>query len=216
MNDCRFPADADEKKYLEPYREAVERFGPGFLATLWSSRDSQQLRFDVMINLAGFEGCTVLDAGCGPGDFAAYLLKHNVGFSRYVGIDAMPEMIAEATRRELPRCEFRVADLVHDQQPLHEAQPDWVCISGMLNTMDEVTARQVVSAAYHAATQGVIFNFLSDRTHTRWTRYRTGPARRFNTVNWLEWSLDLTSRVTFTQDYLDGHDATIMLRHDEE
>ena len=31
---------------------------------------------------------------------------------------------------------------------------------------------------------------------------------------WLDWALDRTSRVAFTQDYLDGHDATIVLRHD--
>ena len=54
------------EEFLRPYRQALKRYGPGFEATLWSSRDTQVLRFDVMIELAGFEGCTVLDVATSP------------------------------------------------------------------------------------------------------------------------------------------------------
>ena len=37
-----------------------------------------------------------------------------------------------------------------------------------------------------------------------------------DTLAWLDWSLGLSSRVQFTQTYLDGHDATILIRHDED
>ncbi len=61
-------ADDHEQPYLQPYRKAVEKFGPGFEATLWGTKEAQQLRFEVMIELAGFEECVILDAGCGQGD----------------------------------------------------------------------------------------------------------------------------------------------------
>lgn len=199
-------------QYLRPYREAVAKFGPGFHALLWSSREAQQLRFDVMLNLAVLDDCTVLDAGCGNGDFAAHLLERGVPFARYIGIDAVPEMIEEANRRGLVRCEFRMGDLLHDDAPLREAEPDIVCISGTLNTMDEASAMRLVKASFDAAKQAVAFNFLSNRPDEKWQVRDTGPASRFDTLRWLDWSLQLTSRVTFTQDYLDGHDATILLR----
>jgi len=201
-------------KYLRPYREAVERFGPNFQATLWTSRESQRIRFDVMMDLAGFDDCVILDAGCGTGDFAEHLHSSKVDFVRYIGIDAVPEVIEAAKRRDLCRCEFRLGDLIHDASPLFEIKPDFVCVSGTLNTMDEpTTARTLISAAFDASVQGVVFNFLSDRPAERWSRHDIGPATRFNTIEWIDWALSKTARVSFTQDYLDGHDATILMRH---
>ncbi len=202
------------ERFLEPYREAVRRFGPGFQSTLWSSREGQHLRFDVMIDLAGMDGRIVLDAGCGSGDFAQHLIERGVRFARYVGVDAVAEMVECARQRSLPGCAFLVADLLRDDTLLRETRPDIVCISGTLNTMDETSARRLVKTAFDAASQGVVFNFLSNRPDEAWGGKDLGPAHRFDTIRWLDWTLHLTPRVSFTQDYLDGHDATIMMRHE--
>ena len=45
--------------------------------------------------------------------------------------------------------------------------------------------------------------------------YLTQFATSIDTVAWLDFALGLGSRVSFTQDYFDGHDATILVRHDE-
>lgn len=200
--------------YLEPYREAVRQHGPGFSATLWSSPEGQRRRFDVMIELAACEliGHTVLDAGCGTGDLAVHLIQRGVKFTRYIGIDAVPEVIAAANNRHLPQCDFHHGDVVHDQSIFTAHHPDVICISGMLNTMDERTARQVVSSAFDAADRTVIFNFLSDRAGPDCLQRDVRPARRFNTVQWIDWALSRTPLVQFTQEYLDGHDATIVMR----
>src|SRR5690349_14426859 len=200
--------------YLKPYREAVKRHGPGFESTLWSSPEGQQIRFDVMIDLAGFADCTILDIGCGRGDFAQRLLERSVSFQRFLGVDALPEVIEAARARRLPRCEFQVADAVCDPSVLRSISADFVCFSGSLNAMSEPCAKHLVKAAFEAASQGVVVNFLSDRPHERWAGQPLSPARRFPAVSSIDWTLGLTSRVTFTQDYPDGHDATIMLRHD--
>ena len=80
--------------------------------------------------------------------------------------------------------------------------------------MDDEMARKLIEAALEASAQGVIFNFLSDRHHPKWADRDLGPSRRFDTKAWLDWALGKSSRVSFTQDYLDGHDATIMIRHE--
>jgi SAM-dependent methyltransferase len=214
------PRDAAPRsgdRYLEPYRRALRDHGPGFEATLWSTRESQRTRFDVMIDFAGFEGCVVVDAGCGHGDFAERLLERSIEFRRFVGLDALPPVIEAARRRGFDplrrRVGFEVLDLVASGAELARFEPDFVCFSGTLNTMDEPAARRLVQAAFTAAARGVVFNFLSDRCGPQWRQRDLSPARRFHTVAWLEWAMHLCPRVAFRQDYLDGHDATIMLLH---
>jgi SAM-dependent methyltransferase len=201
--------------YLDPYRRAVKVFGPSFEATLWASRDAQLLRFDVMASMIDLEGRRIVDAGCGRGDLAARLLERDVRFADYVGIDAMAPMIDSARDRRLDgdggRVRFEVVDLVDDPGAFARLAPDVVCISGTLNTMDDGEARGLVEAAFAAANAGVVFNFLSDRCAERWRDRDLTPARRFDTVAWLDWALGLTPRVAFRQDYLDGHDATIAI-----
>jgi SAM-dependent methyltransferase len=205
--------DRAERAYLKPYRDAVDRFGPGFEATLWNSREAQLLRFDVMADLAGLDGRSVLDVGCGPGDFAARLLERGIAFTDYTGIDAVPEMIGQAERRGLARCRFRVADAVADPAALAAERADYVCVSGTLNTMEETTARRLVVDAFAAAGRGVVFNFLSSRAGGQWSARDPAPARRFDPVGWVAAALALSPRVAFTQAYLDGHDATILIEH---
>ena len=110
---------------MQPYREAVERHGAGFEATLWNSPEAQVLRFDVMIGLMDLEGCAVLDVGCGQGDLAARLLERRVPFARYVGVDALAEMIEAARLRRLDRCEFVCRDAVADPTVLKTGGPDY-------------------------------------------------------------------------------------------
>ena len=79
-------------------------------------------------------------------------------------------------------------------------------IHAVMDTLDHAPMTTI------AATHGVVFNFLSDRCHERFADRDLTPARRFDTAAWLDWSLHQTPLVSFTQDYLDGHDATILLR----
>ena len=204
------------EEFLNPYREAIQRFGPSFEATLWHSREAQELRFDVMIDLAGFGDCVVIDAGCGQGDFAARLIERDIKILRYIGIDAVVEMIDLACKRELPDCQFVVGDLISEESIFEQHKPDFVCFSGTLNTMTEQAAKKLVKQAFDASAQGVIFNFLSDRHHKRYAGKDLYPASRFNTLGMLEWAFGLSSRVSFTQAYLDGHDATIMIQYEGE
>jgi len=213
------PATPSEE-YLQPYRRALKRHGVSFESTLWRSREGQLLRFDIMIDLAGFEDCIVTDVGCGRGDFAARLLERRIPFRHFIGIDALPEMIRAAKARGLARSDFHLHDVLADPKALVTAAPDgsppdYLCFSGTLNTMDENIARRLVKMAFLAARQGVLFNYLSDRHHRRFADDNLDPARRFDTLAWLDWAMDLSSRVSFTQDYLDGHDATILIHHDD-
>ena len=208
------PQSDPSSTHLEPYRKALDRFGAGFRATLWASREAQHLRFDVMTGMADFEDRRIIDVGCGLGDFAAHLLDRRIRYRSFIGIDAFSEMIDQARQRELANARFEAIDLVAKPDRLADFPADFVCISGTLNTMDDETARGLIRSCFEHAEEAVIFNFLSDRPHDRWKGRDLTPARRFDTVAWIDWALSLSSRVVFAQDYLDGHDATICIRRE--
>lgn len=198
--------------YLKPYRDWADKHGSGFDVTLWASPDTQVLRFDVFTQMCFLAGKRVLDAGCSRGDLAAYLVDRDIHFGRYIGVDALCSVIEYAEGRGLPRCEFHCGDFVTDASLLSRGDPQVICISGALNTMTFDQAIGVLASAWAAASEALMFNFLSDRAGPG-AASQTGPARRLDTLKLLDWALRQTWAVSFRQDYFEhGHDATILMR----
>jgi len=197
--------------YLDPYHKSVQRHGTGFESTLWASPQSQRLRFAVMTQMVFLPGKRVLDAGCGRGDFAAYLLEHEIEYGKFIGIDGVPEVIGFARERGLPAAEFHAADFIEELEALRTGRPQVIAISGSLNTMGDAQVMSVLDAAWEACGEALVFNFLSDRCDPG-APPQDEFARRLNTLRLLDWALAKTWKVAFRQDYFKlGHDATIAM-----
>ncbi len=214
MDDLQQPEKGDqqdqaEAEYLEPYRDALRTFGAAFDTTLWKSRATQTVRFDVLMAMVDLRGRRILDAGCGLGDLCDYLIEAGTEYEHYLGIDGLASMAEKGALKGLPRADFAALDFVADPSVLGMGKPDVIFFSGSLNTIAEGTAREIILAAFERAKIGVVFNFLSDECAAEIRDNDTGPARRFATLDWLQWSLRLSANVLFRQDYLAGHDATI-------
>ena len=198
--------------YLDPYRDSALRHGADFQVTLWASRRSQQVRFEVFTELCDLSGKRLLDAGCSRGDLAAFLVEQGVDFARYVGIDGLANVIAYAQGRRLERCEFHHGDFVTDPSLLATGRPEVILISGSLNTMTDVQVFTVLEAAWAQASEALIFNFLSDRCAIA-APPQDDFARRLDALRLIEWATGKTWSVVFRQDYFArGHDACIMMR----
>ena len=198
--------------YLQPYRDAVTRYGSGFDATLWATPRTQAVRFAVMRAMVPLEGKRVLDAGCSRGDFAAYLEEAGVDYERFIGVDGVEEVVGFARERGLARSEFVAGDFVKRPELLATGEPDVVTISGTLNTMSLGVATAVLEGAWAGCREALVFNFLSDRADRKAPRQEY-PARRLPLMTLLDWSLERTWDVQLRQDYFPfGHDATILMR----
>ena len=196
-----------------PYQDAVEQFGGTFGATLWRSREGQAIRFKTFCDFVDFNETSILDVGCGIGDFAQFLIEGEVAFKHFHGIDAIDEMITSAQHRHLPNCTFETVDVVTHQESMQGF--DWLTFSGTLNAMQERSAIELIDGAFAACDQGVAFNFLSDQCGRSPSEEDLHPASRFNTNALLAHAFQLTPFVDFTQTYLAGHDATIIIRKRE-
>ncbi len=198
-------------KYLDPYRESFREHGSNFGVTLWASPFSQRKRFLVFSQMLDFTNRTVLDAGCSLGDFAGFLNERNVPYRKYIGVDGLADVIKSATQRNIPRTQFVAGDFLTDPALLKTSNPDTIVISGALNTMSDAQAMNVLRTAYRAASDVLMFNFLSGSCGPNAPLQDT-IARRLDTYALLRWAMEQTPYVMFRQDYFrDGHDATIFM-----
>ncbi len=198
--------------YLSPYQQAHVDHGSNFGVTLWASERSQRLRFRVMTEMVFMLGKRVLDAGCSRGDFSAYMLGKDIAYESFVGVDGVEPVIDFANSRGLARSRFVTGDFVQDASYLSIDQPQVIAISGTLNTMDDDTAIALLSNAWQATSETLVFNLLSDRASAD-APTQTAPARRLPTLKLMDWAMSQTPSVRMRQDYFRyGHDATIVMR----
>jgi len=118
--------------YLSPYHQAHDDHGSDFKVTLWASERSQRLRFRVMTEMVFMLGKRVLDAGCSRGDFAAYLLRKDIAYESFVGVDGVEPVIDFANSRGLAGARFVAGDFVSDPSLLAIDRPQVIAISGTL------------------------------------------------------------------------------------
>jgi hypothetical protein len=193
--------------YLQPYLQAVSRFGGGFQSLLWASPKTQRARFEALARLCQIEGKTLLDAGCGRADFLEFLIGKNQTPSFYIGLEAVEVLAAVAESRHRDNAKIIRGDFVRD--PLMLVQhADVIVFSGSLNTLGREEFYTTITTAWRSAGNELAFNFLcSPRLaagqHLRWH----DPAA----VLQLAWSL--SGQVESEDNYLDG-DCTIIMRQE--
>jgi SAM-dependent methyltransferase len=199
---------ATTPEYLKPYTIAEQLYGPTFGATLWNSRASQRIRFQVMAEIFPLAARRVLDAGCGTGDFLAFLEEVGQLPAAYTGIDALPTIIDEARRRAFRSpAEFIVGDIIAQPGLLATGQAEVICISGTLNTLKDAHFYAALDHAFDSASQCLLFNFLS-------TKYLasaaiSGTVMRHDPAEVFAHGLKRTGRIIVRHDYYEARDCTM-------
>lgn len=196
------PREAETPRW---YAEAVRRHGYGHEGLGFRTAASQQRRFEALLALGDFHGRTLLDAGCGFGDFLAFLQARGIE-PRYTGLDSCAPMVARCRERFAGQgARFVPGDAL---APLPGGGWDYVVASGLFGLdADGVRERLVPTLArlFAASRVGLAVNFLSARApiHAAQRLY-ADPARM------LEAALALTPAVRLDHGYL-PNDFTLHL-----
>ncbi|BAO43215.1 class I SAM-dependent methyltransferase [Thiolapillus brandeum] len=200
------------QRILSAQRDAWRRHGYHPNALLWSSREVQEQRFRVLLEMSGIgAGESLLDVGCGFGDLASWLERQGVPVE-YTGIDLSPELLEEGGRR-FPDIRLCPGDLF-DFNPMPESY-DWVWLSGTLNrNLDDGGdyARSVIVRMFRVCRKGIAFNLLDARdswTAGRWDLQSFQPSEIAALVE--DWSDSHEIR----DDYLKG-DFSLVARKGRE
>jgi len=87
----------NKNKIIEYYSEKVKEHGANSRGVDWNGTNSQYLRFNILSNI--FEknhNFSILDYGCGYGEFVNYLNKEEYNDVDYLGFDISNEMLSQA------------------------------------------------------------------------------------------------------------------------
>ncbi|MCK1642849.1 class I SAM-dependent methyltransferase [Bradyrhizobium sp. 157] len=145
------------------YSSKLATFGATPQGVDWNSAGSHATRHRQFLRLIGGEReASVLDLGCGFGDFLRFLRAEGHR-GAFVGYDVAPDMIAEANRLygSTPNCRWRVGS-----EPTETA--DFAIASGIFNVKGDVPLQTWVRYVHdtmnilaRAGRLGFAFNVLS-------------------------------------------------------
>lgn len=138
------------------YLNAFKKYGVSPKGLNWINEYSQNVRFGIILDLIGknlTRTTTVVDAGCGFGDFYLFLKKRNIEVE-YIGYDVLEEFIEVAKKRTKQKCYKR--DIVSDE--LEYA--DFYVASGSLNILTKFETMLFIQRCYEHSKKGFVFNLL--------------------------------------------------------
>jgi SAM-dependent methyltransferase len=146
------------------YSAKLREYGATARGVDWTGEDSQQLRFDRLLELIGDDhgAFSINDYGCGYGALVDALARRYSGF-RYAGYDISPAMVAEATARyageeraaftsnrdELLRADFTVASGIFNVKLETEPEVWFAYVLDTIATMVRLSERAI---AFNALT----------------------------------------------------------------
>ena len=150
-----------KKELLDFYGRHLRDHCDAPQAVRWTGRGQRQ-RYETFLALCGdLNGKSLLDFGCGKGDFLGFLREREVACA-YSGVDVHPGLIALA-RAKHPDAEFLVRDI--EEEPLGRTF-DVVVACGVFNLRVggiRENIESVLPLLFDCAREALHVNFLSAR-----------------------------------------------------
>jgi SAM-dependent methyltransferase len=153
------------KEYVKSFFDkSLSLHGDRPEAVRWSTQ-GQLMHYRALLDIGDISGSTILDFGCGKGDFYHFLRERGIEVD-YVGLDLNEKLIALA-RGKFPQGAFRVFDIDRDRL---DEQFDYIFLCGVFNLrvsdIDE-TIRHALKVLFGHCRRGLAFNALSAHCRTR-------------------------------------------------
>ncbi len=149
---------------LSFYNFHLKKFGDRPEALRWTPQ-GQLKRYHMLADIAperGLNNATVLDYGCGTGDFYKFLKRRGIHV-KYTGVDINENFISLA-KAKYPECDFKVMNADDDQ---FEGFYDYIFICGVFNLqvpgVDDDLKNALVTLFKHC-NKGLALSALSSHT----------------------------------------------------
>lgn len=184
---------------IERYNERVRRHGFSPRSLGWP-KGRQEVRFSVLTGIGIADGDSVLDVGCGFGDFARFFGYRNLEVS-YRGCDINKEIVALGKEQD-GSLALEVRDI--EETPFPESSFDWVVSSGLFEFLSHggerrqmAWVRRILGEMVRTCRKGVAADFLSSHVDYRDEgNFYANPAEVWSA------SKALSRRVALRHDYM--------------
>ena len=201
------PWAVDDLQTVRFFSNLAEMYGDDVRTLNWGSRASQARRFEVLAGIADLRGASVLDVGCGLGDFSQWLTDREVTVN-YRGLDITPQLI-ELARARHPAATFDTGSVLDVRGA--PGSVDFVFASGIFYLRKEKPfefMQTAITRMFDICRRGVAFNSLST-----WGAVGEAGEFRADPAATLEFCRGLSPRVALRHDY-HPHDFTIYIYKD--
>lgn len=144
-------------KRLIHFKDSPESVG-------WTKK-GQMLRYEAICNFIDHQPESILDFGCGKGDFFGFLKDKGI-YCQYTGIDINPSLI-EVARKNHPNGKFHVQDI--EKEPLEEIF-NYVVSIGVFNLSVQNlkdSMEKCLEILFNHTNKKLIFTCLNERTKFR-------------------------------------------------
>jgi len=136
------------------YTSAIKMYGTSAKGVNWTSRQTQEIRFDTILKLLPKNINSLVDAGCGFGDFYTYMKNKKRTAQKYIGIDSLSDMYSIASQNTAQ--EIIIADITKDEIP----KADFYVCSGAMNVLNSFETHLFIRNCFDASNNAFIFNIL--------------------------------------------------------
>jgi len=155
----RFRLASITSKQRTIYHQRFQKYQDPWTILHWSSKEVQFKRFEVLSEIAPLKHRTLLDVGCGFGDFFTYLSDQGIEATLY-GNDIVEAFIHKAQKNH-PKAHFFCQDL---SLSVPSFTYDYAFCSGTFAFGDRLFFQSMTKCLYENATSGIAFNlFLATR-----------------------------------------------------
>ena len=146
------------------YEESITQYGISAQGVHWSSEFVQYKRFEVLTQFIkdDISKSSIIDAGCGMGEYYNYLMDNQLQPKNYLGIDCEEKMI-DISKKRYPKADFSVQNVLTDELP----KADYYICSGAMNILEINEFCIFILNCYEKCEKGFIFNFLKKESYTQ-------------------------------------------------
>lgn len=147
------------------FNSKFAKYGTNIKSLGWDNKKNQYIRFDIAIkDLKIKKNDTILDIGCGFGDFVEFLKIRKIKFKNYLGIDLNKNFVRLAKKKENKKIKFIELDFYKKN---FVKKFDYVFMIGIGNFNLKSKNKNLnylnllISKGYKISKKGLIIDFIS-------------------------------------------------------
>jgi 2-polyprenyl-3-methyl-5-hydroxy-6-metoxy-1,4-benzoquinol methylase len=185
----------DINETLTRYEKRYQKYGNSIKTLASGNATRRKIRFKILEDIGIKKNSSVLDVGCGFGDFYKFLKGKNKNII-YHGIDIVPEHIKEA-KKKFPIAKFDVKDIFSLN---FKKKYDYVVCSQVFNhklSQDNFKlVKKIIPKMYSLSSKGCVIDFL-----TNYVDYKEKHLYYYNPEKVFKYAKTISKNVTLRHDY---------------
>jgi SAM-dependent methyltransferase len=176
----------------------------GAKALGWQSTKTQKIRFDILTNFikSDISNSSLVDAGCGFGDYYFYLEQNNLSPKSYIGMDLENFMCKIAQKRTSQKIYQK--NIIKDK--LIDA--DYYVCSGAMSLLDTKEYQKFITNILKYTKKAFVFNVITSKNNNSKSNSPLYFRSQKEIINFCQ---DFDVDIEICDKYLDN-DFTVLLR----